>query len=66
MNVADRTVARIDAVLTKLDPRSEDARVLKYARSQLTPDGQAARPKDEKDVAHLQQVAEGRLRRLDA
>lgn len=61
MNINDRLVERIDKALP-LAEGTEDARVLEYIRTQLTPEGLEARGEEDQDVTHLHAVAKTRLR----
>lgn len=69
MTENDRIVARIDRWLRAGGSQTrygeDDASVLRYVRSQLTPEGYAARSDDDKNVLHLIEVAKVRLAPYD-
>ncbi len=58
-------VKQIDAWLalpgSKARYDDEDERVLRYIRSQITPEGLAARPEHYENIIHLHEVARQRL-----
>ena len=56
-------IERIDAALEVAT--GEDRDVLRYVRSQITPEGIEKRPDEDKNVSHLQEVARARLKNYE-
>jgi hypothetical protein len=53
LTATERLIARIDEKIPVADDM--DAPVLRYIRTQITPEGQENRPDEDKDVSHLTQ-----------
>jgi hypothetical protein len=65
VNRDERMIKLIDEALPNIPDTNEDSRVLRYIRSQLTPEGLQAREDEwggNPGVQHLHEVARQRLR----